>query len=114
MKTNKELSVDQEHFVAYYLGGRRTKASGAAKHDPGDVVAEDWLVECKLTRAKTISVKKNDWDKIRDECHTGRSPLMALRFIDENDKPTQDLVVIDRNDFLEMLEIWRMYNEGTL
>ena len=103
-KSNKELSVIQENHVADVLEGRRTKASGGAKHDPGDVVSVYYLTECKVTRNGSISVSKYTWDKIRNETHSGRDPLMALRFVDENDKSTHDLFVIDKNDLVELLE----------
>ncbi len=99
MKTNKELSVEQENHIANILGGRRTKASGAAKHDPGDVVTPIEVVDCKVTRLNSICIDKKIWTKIREEAHTGRHPAIALRWVDENDKVIYDLVAISLDDY---------------
>jgi hypothetical protein len=47
--TVKALSVEHENFIAYLFGGKRSRSSGAAPGDPGDVRADPWLVECKMT-----------------------------------------------------------------
>lgn len=99
-KTNKELSVAQENFLADVLEGRRTRASGASKHDQGDVITLNEVIEAKVTRNGSISVDKATWEKIRNEAHTGRKPLMALRFVDENDNPIYDLIVQEINDYV--------------
>lgn len=99
MKTNKELSVDQENELAFLLNGRRTRASGASSHDPGDVITPIEMIEAKVTRGKSISVTKDMWEKIRNEAHTGRKPLIALRWVGENDRPLFDLIVTDVNDY---------------
>ena len=94
-KTNKQLSKDHEDFIAKYLpGGRRTKASGAAPHDPGDVVSDGYVVECKASR-KSVTVTKAMWEKILWEAHSGKEPAIAIRFVDDNDNPLYDLWLVD-------------------
>lgn len=87
--TKKALSVEQEEFVAQKYGAVRSKSSGAADTDAGDVrsVYHDTLFECKgkfgercgETPVRSTLVK--DFEKIWDEAHAeGREPAMALRF----------------------------------
>lgn len=99
MKTNKELSQEQEQHLARWLDGRVTRASGAAKHDPGDVITDIEVIEAKVTRGRGIIVTKDMWNKIRNETHTGRRALIALRWVDERDKPIFDLIVQDFDDY---------------
>lgn len=93
--TQKQWSIDQENSVARWLGGTRTKNSGATDRQKGDVASEDYLVECKFAGspvkpARSISLKLEDYHKIRDEAaQEGRVPLMHVRFI-AHDSPWAD------------------------
>jgi hypothetical protein len=83
--TVKKASLDQENFIAAKYSGKRSKSSGAAMHDAGDVRTGDHLIECKTTGdilkpAKSISLKLSDLEKICDEAWAeGRTPALALR-----------------------------------
>jgi hypothetical protein len=83
--TVKEASVDQENFIAVKYGGKRSKSSGGAMHDAGDVRTTNHLIECKLTGdtlkpAKSIRLELSDLEKICDEAWAeGRTPALALR-----------------------------------
>lgn len=118
-KTNKELSVEQENYIAKAYDGRRSPSSGAQDADRGDIrysvstidgdapvsYAEfKYTAECKATRNASISLKKEVWDKVADEASDqGRRPCMFLRFYDETTGEKLDLVVRDIRDDLEML-----------
>lgn len=84
-KLIKEHSKAQEEFVAKITGGRRSPSSGAWIYDDGDVDAEEFIIECKLSgnpdkTAKSISLKLADFEKVFDEASLNRkTPLMALR-----------------------------------
>ena len=68
MTQNKEstkwFSDRQELAVSRAIDGRRTIMSGAAKFSKGDVVTNDWLIECKtqVKEKESFSIKK-EWLK---------------------------------------------------
>lgn len=110
-KTNKELSVEQENYIAKAYGGRRSPSSGAQDADRGDVRYEIDILdvnfrftgECKATRASSFSLKKETWNKIQQEAdEQGRAACMFIRFYDEETGDKLDLVVKDVLDDLEM------------
>jgi hypothetical protein len=86
--TVKRKSVEQEDYVAAHYGGRRSASSGAADTDSGDVVAGDWLFECKVTGEPEEPLKRPINSKLNDELtkiteeawQRGKSPAMALRW----------------------------------
>lgn len=67
------------------MGGRRSPSSGAWIYDDGDVSAEEFVIECKMSGnpekpAKSISIKLPDLEKVFDEASLNRkTPMMALR-----------------------------------
>lgn len=60
--TSRYFSSKQEEYIATLLGGRTTSNSGAAKFNAGDVVTDDWLIECKTSMKpkESFSIKR-DW-----------------------------------------------------
>ena len=56
------FSSKQEEQVAKALGGIKTPNSGATTWIKGDVLTDDWLLECKTktSNSESISIKK-DW-----------------------------------------------------
>lgn len=74
----------QEARVAKIYGGSVSPSSGAAITDNGDVRTVTDLIECKhtgtfLSPRLSISLKLDDFEKIRDEAFTeGRMPVMCL------------------------------------
>lgn len=111
-----------EETVAATYGGRRSRSSGAAKGDKGDVRFTiqicgpecsddeclgrfyDYTAECKTTEKASVSIKKEVWDKIVQEAREqGRRPTMFLRIYDHDTGKHIDLVVRDINDDAEML-----------
>lgn len=106
--SSKWFSVEHENFIAYLLGGRRTKASGASPHDLGDVNAPPWLVECKMTGNPSEVSRKSklvkDFEKIAVEAHKmGLNPMVAMRYFDPsspiaNNEGWVDLVVMTAQD----------------
>lgn len=83
--TVKRLSVEHEEFVAAAYGGKRSKSSGAAAHDRGDVRTQTHLLECKMTGtyekpAKSVSIKVDDLEKLADEAWSeGKAYALAVR-----------------------------------
>ncbi len=62
MLSTRYYSKQQEKKVAKAIGGKRTSNSGATAFQKGDVIAKDWLIECK-TKTKDCSsfTIKEDW-----------------------------------------------------
>ena len=62
MLPTRHYSKRQEKKVAKAVGGKRTANSGATPFEKGDVMTQDWLIECK-TKTKDCSsfTIKEDW-----------------------------------------------------
>ncbi len=81
MNTRK-YSSKQEKYVAKQLGGRVQPNSGATPFMKGDIVMDNWLLECKtqMTDKKSITIKKDWLDKLEEERFAMRKQNMALVF----------------------------------
>lgn len=74
-----DTPTDQENRVARKLGGRRQRGSGSSDYAKGDVKTENFLIECKQTEKKSLSVK-GDWlSKItREAMASGKTPALSI------------------------------------
>lgn len=78
----RKASQRQELETASLIGGRRQKASGACVGSKGDVrLAGVLRGEEKLTKAGSITIKREWLDKIRSECTGREKPFLHVRFI---------------------------------
>lgn len=111
--TTRAMSDKHEEHLIDVLGGVPSPGSGnqAAKPLDGrhsrmtEKFAFAW--DAKSTLADSISVSRNTWDKIVRDAH-GERPLMPIRFYDTQRLDVGlDLVVLDLNDFVELLEAAR-------
>ena len=61
-RPTRYYSKRQENKVAKCVGGKRQANSGATAFQKGDVITDDFLIECKTktTDCKTFTVKE-DW-----------------------------------------------------
>lgn len=81
--TNKELSVKHEDFIAAAYNGVRSKSSGAAVHDDGDVRNSKDLLEAKVTRKMIPAKLKKEFEKVaREAWGEGRHPVLCARYYD--------------------------------
>lgn len=125
--SQKQLSIQQEDFLAFVLNGVRVPDSGATDKRKGDVDCEraELLIEAKYTGdltnpAKSISVKLGDLEKITDEAYAaGGTPAYAFR-ITNPDSPIADQaghvdwLAVPLQDFAYFLDLVverRMENE---
>jgi Holliday junction resolvase len=100
--TNKQMSVEHENFIALAMSGKRERASGASITAPGDVITDDYLVECKVSETGRVSISADAIAKIREEAATrGRRPMIALRLRDPYGGKHIDMVVKLLDDELE-------------
>jgi hypothetical protein len=84
-KPTRHYSNIQEKSVAKAIGGRQTANSGATPWQKGDVLTKGvngFLLECKTktTASESISIKKEWFDKNRQECLLTGTPHQAVVF----------------------------------
>ena len=89
--SSKELSVRHENWVARFYGGVRSKSSGAADTDQGDVRTPTHLIECKMTGKpeKPARLPKfiKELEKVTEEAYSeGRDAFIQKRKPDWRDK----------------------------
>ena len=61
MNTRK-FSSKQEQYIAELLGGRQQSKSGDNAYNKGDVITDDWIIECKTTtKPKSSFSRKKEW-----------------------------------------------------
>lgn len=81
----KKLSNKHETFIAESLGGKTVIASGALYFAKGDVVTDDYLIECKATEKDYYILKGKILNKIENEAlKCNRIPLLAIRVKDKD------------------------------
>jgi len=77
--STKDFSSLQESMIADDLGWQVVAGSGAAPCVPGDVIADDWLGECKTHTSPNhkIFFDFNVWEKIeREAMAKHRAPVL--------------------------------------
>ena len=103
-KATRYYSSKQEQKVAKAVNGRRTANSGATAFQKGDVIAPDWLIECKTkTKESTsISIKKEWLEKNQEEAFAMNKHHSALAFSFGPDEP--NYYIISEKDFQNFME----------
>lgn len=81
--------------------------SGASKFSKGDVVTNNWLVECKTqtTEKKSFSIKKDWIEKATEEAFSTGKSHVAIAFNFGGEDQTQNLYVISERDFKTLLGV---------
>ena len=103
----RHFSTKQEKAVSKAVGGKVQKNSGATLFDKGDVIVSGkngFLLECKTktTPSETISIKKDWFEKNKQECLLTGTPHQAVVF---NFGPGEENhYIIDEYLFLELIE----------
>lgn len=101
--STKYYSTRQEAYIASLLDGKVTAASGA-RWDKGDIILEDWLIECKcpMSSRKSFSIKQEWLDKNELERLEMHKPYSALVFQFEPDG--ENFFVLSEKTFKKMLD----------
>lgn len=75
-------SNKQEKHVAKVVGGRQTANSGATPFQKGDVVTNDWLIECKTctSERESFTIKKDWLSKNEEEAFAMGKSYSAVVF----------------------------------
>lgn len=107
MKNKRDKGKSLEEYVADRLADilkdpsiKPTKASGASTQ-LGDILCQQFLIECKQRTISSITIKEEVWNKLCGELPLGsiRIPLYIL----EN-KNKKRWAVLDLEDFLRILK----------
>ncbi len=106
----KNMGDKHEQHAAEVYGGRVTPGSGNewARQTDGRVSRYEHAVafarDCKSTRSRSISIKRDDLDKLCLQAEPER-PMMPIRFYDDDRlRGYEDWVLIREDDFLELLQ----------
>lgn len=102
-KTTREASGKQEKAVSKAIGGKQTKNSGATLWQKGDIILDNWLIECKskMTESDSISIKKEWLDKLKQEaCFMGKEYEALIFNFGPNEK---NYAIIDMSLFQTLL-----------
>lgn len=85
-----------------------TKGSGNCGQK-GDVNNKYILIECKDTDKKSVTFKKDVWDKLKSELplHSNRIPMYALQDADNN-----KWAILELDDFLDLFIELIKYREN--
>lgn len=113
-KPTRYYSDKQEKSVVKALGGRQTKNSGATLFDKGDVIMSGkngFLLECKTktTPSSSISIKKDWFEKNKQECLLTGTPHQAVVFNFGPGEPNH--YIIDEYLFAELVEYLKSLDE---
>ena len=103
-KPTRFYSNRQEKAVAKVIGGKQTPNSGATPWAKGDVISDEWLIECKTTTSpkESFSVKRAWLEKNREEAFSVGKSYNALCF-DFGDNGNR-YYVVDEKTFKTMKE----------
>lgn len=102
--STRYYSNRQEKQVAKSIGGKQTPNSGATKFVKGDILTDNFLIECKttLTPKKSFAIKKEWLEKNRQEMFAMNKSYNALAFNFEPDG--KNYYVIDEKLFKYLKE----------
>ena len=109
-KPTRYYSKKQENKIAKEVNGRRTANSGATAFQKGDVIADDFLIECKTTTINkaSFSIKKEWLEKNEEEAFAMGKTHSALAFNFGEDEP--NYYVLNEKQFKEYRELLKLEN----
>lgn len=112
VRPTRFYSKKQETAVAKEVGGKRVANSGATPFHKGDVITDDFLIECKTTTATTkasFSIKKEWLVKNKEEAFGMGKHHNALAFQFGENEP--NYYIIDEKQFKEYLFLLKEVSE---
>lgn len=103
MNTRK-YSKRQESRVAKNINGKRQANSGATMYNKGDVITEDFCIECKTatTEKASFSIKKDWVDKLKEEAFAMNKPYWAVCFNFGGLENKENLYIINEQLFKQL------------
>lgn len=98
----KKVWQKKEMKDAKDMGGKVTPRSGGFWSNPGDVKTDEFLIDSKTSIHDRFSIPVKMWKKVRKEALTSqRMPLLSLEY---GKTERVEVVVLDRNDFITLLD----------
>lgn len=108
--TTRKMSDAHEKHLAEVFNGRQTRGSGNQFVEQTDVrqshreKAVAFAMDGKSTRARSITIKRDDLDKLREQAH-GERPMLPIRFYsDDRLRIFEDWDLLREDDMLELVE----------
>ena len=103
MRPTRFYSNRQEKKVAKVLGGKQQSNSGATPFYKGDIILDDWLLECKTstTEKQSFTIKKEWLEKNKEESFAMNKSYNALVF-DFGDNGNR-YYVVDEKTFKKLI-----------
>lgn len=108
---NRRMSDAHEKHLAEVFSGRQTRGSGNQWRDQTDVRqshrerAIAFALDGKSTRARSISIKLDDLDKLREQAHAER-PMLPIRFYeDDRLRIFEDWDLLREDDVIELTDL---------
>jgi len=100
----KHFSKRQEKQVAKSLSGKVTPNSGATMFNKGDVLLEDFVIECKTktSNSQSISIKKEWLEKTKNESYLQGKDHYALVF--DFGPDSKRYAIIEENLFKDFIK----------
>ena len=84
--------------------GKLTPRSGGYFSFPGDVKTDIFLIDSKTTSRKSYSITADIWRKLYSQAlKSQRLPMLSVELANDD----IEVVVLDKNDFIAILEEWR-------
>lgn len=105
MNTRK-FSKAQESRVAKNLKGKKQANSGATPFFKGDVVTDDFCIECKtaVTEKQSMSIKADWIEKLKEEAFAMNKPYWAVAFNFGGLNNKENFYIINEQLFKELVE----------
>lgn len=103
--STRYFSNKQEKSVAKTIGGKQTANSGATPFQKGDVVTDDWLIECKTktTPSESMSIKKEWLEKNEEEAFAMQKSHSALCFNFGDLHNAKNYYIISEQEFKRLI-----------
>ena len=114
MKPTRFYSNKQERKVSKAVSGRQTANSGATAFQKGDVITDQWLIECKTSTSqkKSFSIKEDWLIKNQEEAFAMGKNYHALCFDFGPDNNMRYYVITEREFQLLQNYLKEEDNEG--
>lgn len=109
---SRYYSRKQEEAVAKLLDAKLVPNSGACKFAVADVIADDWIFECKtcISPKQSFSLKREWFEKNERERMDAQKPYSALVFSFGEDET--NYFVIPEKTFKIMYEVFQNENNN--
>lgn len=119
MRAKHTSGMGKEHEEAVvesfdWANASRSRSSGASFHDPVDVTTNVSVIECEATEAESYRLTLKFWDEVVQKQHSGKIPILAVRFRDTTGGKHTDLAVLSLHELSALLAEVEEYRDEAL